>query len=408
MNSSFLYHAFGVKEYHYSAIDYKDSAIFLKVKSNTPKKCKCPHCGCEHIIKYGKIHRDIHNLPIGSKPTFLSLTIQRYQCKACEKVFQAGVPFTHGSVSYTFRFSRYVLDLLRLGLTVKSVAHHLGVGWDMVKDIHKEHLKQKYSYVDIKKVKRIGIDEFAVRKGHVYKTIVVDLDTGHIIHVGDGKGGEALDGFWKRVKRQGIEIELVTSDMSAAYISSVMANAPKATHVYDKFHVVKLVQEAVDKVRRSIWRQETDLEKRDLIKGIRWMLLSKDLDKFDDKKKERFHNILATNEPLFKAYYLKEDIDQIWMQEGKEEAEKQLQYWCDRAKESKLPAMVKCANSLLAHRTGILAWYDVKATNAVVEGINNKIKVLKRKAYGYRDDEYFNLLLLGLHDTTVKELVKKE
>jgi transposase len=184
----------------------------------------------------------------------------------------------------------------------------------MVKDIHKRYLKQKYSYVNIKKVKRIGIDEFAVRKGHVYKTIVVDLDTGHIIYVGDGKGSEALDDFWKRVKRHEVEIELVTSDMSAAYIYSVITNAPNATHVYDKFHVVKLVHEAVDKVRRSIWKQETDLEKRDLIKGTRWMLLSKNLDKFDDKQKERFHNILATNEPLFKAYYLKEDIDQIWMQ----------------------------------------------------------------------------------------------
>jgi len=114
------------------------------------------------------------------------------------------------------------------------------------------------------------------------------------------------------------------------------------------------------------------------------------------------------NEPLFKAYYLKEDIDQIWMQPNKEEAEKQLQYWCDRAKESKLPAMVKCANSILSHRTGILAWYDAKVTNAILEGTNNKIKVLKRKAYGYRDDEYFKLLLLGLHDTTVKELAKND
>lgn len=405
MNSSFLYHAFGVKEYHYHATAYKDSAIFLKLKSNPPKKCKCPHCGSENVIKYGKQYREIHNLPIGGKQTYLSLTIQRYQCKDCEKVYQADIPFTHGSVSYTYRFSRYVLDLLRLGMTIKDVAFHLGVGWDMVKDIHKRYLKQKYSYVSIKKVKRIGIDEFAVRKGHVYKTIVVDLDTGHIVYVGDGKGSDALDDFWKKVKRQGAKIELVTSDMSAAYIHSVITNAPDATHVFDKFHVVKLVHEAVDKVRRSIWRQETDLEKRDLIKGARWMLLSKNLDKFDDKQKERFHNILATNEPLFKAYYLKEDIDQIWMQPNKEEAEKQLQYWCNRAKESKLPAMVKCANSLLSHRTGIFAWYDAKVTNAMLEGTNNKIKVLKRKAYGYRDDEYFKLLL-GLHDTTIKELAK--
>ena len=112
--------------------------------------------------------------------------------------------------------------------------------------------------------------------------------------------------------------------------------------------------------------------------------------------------LLQTNEPLYKAYYLKEDLDQIWMQPNKEEAEKQLQYWCKRAQESKLPAMMKVANMLLSKRTGILAWYDCKVTNAILEGTNNKVKVLKRKAYGYRDDEYFKLLLLGMKDETGK------
>jgi len=195
---------------------------------------------------------------------------------------------------------------------------------------------------------------------------------------------------------------LVTSDMSAAYISSVAQNAPQAKHVYDKFHVVELVNEAVDKVRRSVWNQEKDLEKRKLIKGTKWMLLSKSLDKFDEESRKRFDNILKTNEPLFKAYYLKEDVAQIWMQKNKAEGEKQLIYWCDRARESKLPAMIKVANTLMAKRTGILAWYDCKVTNAVLEGTNNKVKVLKRKAYGYRDDEYFKLLLLGMKDETVK------
>jgi len=135
-------------KYHYHATAYKDSAIFLKLRSNTPRKCKCPHCGSEDVIKYGKQYRDIHNLPIGGKQTYLSLTIQRFQCKDCEKVYQSDIPFTHGSVSYTYRFSRYVLDLLRLGMTIKDVAFHLSVGWDMVKDIHKRYLKQKYSYVN--------------------------------------------------------------------------------------------------------------------------------------------------------------------------------------------------------------------------------------------------------------------
>ena len=403
MESSFLYHAFGVsRDYQYHATEYKGNAIYLKLKSISLKKVKCPHCGGTHVIKYGVIHRNIHNLPIGSKRTFLTLTIQRYECKDCNKVFQADIPFTHGNVSYTYRFSRYILDLLRLGATIKDVSKHLGVGWDMVKDIHKRYLKRKYSHPDISKVKRIGIDEFAVRKGHVYKTIVVDLDTGRIIHVGDGKGSDSLTAFWKRVKRLGIKIELVTSDMSAAYISSVMENAPDAIHVYDKFHVVEKVTEAVDKVRRSLWNQEKDEEKRKVIKGSRWLLLTKDKDKFDDYAKNRLENILQTNEPLYKAYYLKEDLDQIWAQPNKEEAEKQLQYWCKRAHESKLPAMMKVANMLLARRTGILAWYDCKVTNAILEGTNNKVKVLKRKAYGYRDDEYFILLLLGMKDETVK------
>lgn len=402
MEPSFLYHSFGIsRSYQYHATEYKDNAIILKLKSISLKKVKCPHCGGYHIIKYGVIHRKLHNLPIGKK-TFLSLTIQRYLCNDCKKVFQADIPFTHGNVSYTYRFSRYIIDLFRLGATISDIAKHLGVGWDMIKDIHKKYLKRKYANPDISKVKRIGIDEFAVRKGHVYKTIVVDLDTGRIIYVGDGRGSSSLTDFWKRLKRRG-QLELVTSEMSAAYILAVKENASEAIHVYDKFHVVQLVNEAVDKVRRSIWNQETDLEKRKLIKGTRWMLLSKNLDKYDEAARNRFENILQTNEPLFKAYYLKEDLCQIWMQKDKQAGEEQLKYWCKRAQESKLPAMVKAANFLLAKRTGIQAWYDCKITNAILEGTNNKVKVIKRKGYGYRDDEYFNLLLLGMHDETVQK-----
>jgi len=232
------------------------------------------------------------------------------------------------------------------------------VGWNMVKEIHKKYLKSRYSHPDIKHVGRIGIDEFAIRKGHVYKTIVVDLDTGRIIHVGDGKGREALEGFWKRVRRNKVKIEIVTSDLSAAFIASVMENAPDAVHVYDKFHVAKLVNEAVDAVRRNVYAQEADLEKRKIIKGSRWLLLTKDKDIFDDEKKKRLDNILETNTPIFHAYYLREDLDQIWMQDSKEEAERQLAYWCERARETKLKPFIKVANTLMARRTGILAWYD--------------------------------------------------
>lgn len=404
MNDSFLYHAFGVRGYTYKSLAYKDNAIILRLQHKEQKHCECPHCHSPLKIHYGNRMRQIRSLPIGSKPMFFEIDVPRYKCKHCARVWQADVPFTHGNVSYSFRLSRYVIELLRLGLPIQDVANHLCMSWGTVKEIHKRYLRQHYAHPDIRHTRRIGIDEFATHKGHIYKTIVVDLDTGHIIHTGDGKGKEALTRFWKRVEKYKVHIEVVTSDMSAAYISSVMENAPNATHVYDHFHVVKLMNEAVDQIRRNVYKQETEFEKRKLIKGSRWLLLRKDTDKFDEMEKSRLQNILSTNEPLFKAYYMREDLDMVWQQENKQEAEKQLEYWWRNAQNSGIPILQKVANSIYAYRTGIVAWYDCKTSNAKVEGINNKIKVMKRQAYGYRDDEYFNLRLLGLHDKTNSNL----
>ena len=404
MNDSFLYQAFGVKGYTYKKSAYKDNAIILHLRHKPLRSCQCPHCQSKEVIHYGKKYRQIRSLPIGSKPMFFEIDIPRYQCKHCEHVWQAPIPFTHGNVSYSFRLSRYVIELLRLGLPIQDVAHHLCMSWGTVKEIHKRYLKQRYAYPDIRHIRRIGIDEFATHKGHIYKTIVVDLDTGIIVHVGDGKGKEALEKFWRKVRKHNVQIEVVTSDMSAAYLSSVMENAPNAIHVYDHFHVVKLMNEAVDNVRRMVYKQEIEVEKRKLIKGSRWLLLRKDTDKFDDNERNRLQNILLTNEPLFKAYYMREDLDTIWQQQNKQEAEKQLEYWWKNAQDSGIPILQKVANSIYGYRRGILAWYDCHTSNAKVEGINNKIKVMKRQAYGYRDDQYFTLRLLGLHDNTNSNL----
>ena len=124
------------------------------------------------------------------------------------------------------------MDLLDIA-TIKSVAEHLHLTWDTVKDIHKRRLKSRYGNPDIRNVKSIGIDEFAVRKGHVYKTIVVDLETGRIIYVGDGKGADALKGFWRKVDHYGVVIEHIATDLSKAFIASVMEHAPLAVHVFD-------------------------------------------------------------------------------------------------------------------------------------------------------------------------------
>ena len=400
MSPSLLYQAFGVIGYTCRKTEYKDSAITFHIQEKKDKTLRCPHCGGSHIIRYGKSCREVRNLPIGGKRSYLCIHSQRYYGKDCLKAFQKDIPFVKGYAGYTYRFSRYVIDMLRLGLTIKEVSKHLQICWDTVKEIHKKYLHTHYSRPALKDVKHIGIDEFAVAKGHCYKTIVVDMDSGHIVYVGEGKGKDALVDFWKRVRYAHTTIETVSSDMSKAYISSVKEHAPDAIHVYDHFHVVKLINEGIDKVRRQTYQKETDEEKRKVIKGSRWLLLYKDKSEFTEDMTQRLNTILEINKPLATAYYLKEEADEIWKQPSKAAAEACLERWCATAEKSELTPIVAVAKSLRLYKTGILAWYDYKTSNAKVEGINNKIKVMKRKAYGFRDNNYFNLRLLGLHDLT--------
>ena len=235
-------------------------------------------------------------------------------------------------------------------------------------------------------LEHIAIDEFATHKGQVYKTIVLDLKTGHIVYVCDGHGKESLEGFWKKLGKNKDKIKAVCTDLSAAYTNSVTEHLPKASLVVDHFHVVKLMNEKLDQLRRQLWHMEKDINKRKVIKGTRWLLLRNGQDVYDDKFKKRLDNVLNMNEPLMIAYYLKEDLREIWNQLDKNEAEKVLSEWVRQANDSKIQPLVKMAATLQAYKPYILAWYDYPISNGPIEGVNNKIKVLKRQMYGFRNE----------------------
>ena len=306
MNSCFLYHAWGLYTLECTREEYKSNTIILHVQTKEQIKT-CPKCGKRHFVKNGYRFRDFAGLPIGGKKVIIRMKVQRYKCKDCDFDRQERIPFATGSRSYTHRFAKYVVDLLR-GMTLQDVSNHPGVSWDTVKEIHSTYLERHYSPPSLEGVENIGIDEFAVRKGHVYKTIVVDLDNGRILYVGDDKGTDALAGFWKKVKRKGVRIRHVATDLSAAFIASVMENCPEATLVFDHFHVVKLMNEKLDNVRRKAYSMEKDVNKRKVLKGTRYLLLGNGADIFDKQYKTRLDNALAMNEPLSKAYYLKEQL----------------------------------------------------------------------------------------------------
>ena len=399
MNSIFLYHAWGLYTLECTREEYKGNTIILHVQTKERIKV-CPKCGKLHLVRNGYRMRDFVGLPIGGKKVVIRMKVQRYKCRDCDYDQQERIPFATGSRSYTHRFAKYVVELLR-GMTLQDVSNHLGVSWDTVKEIYSTYLERRYSPPSLDGVENIGIDEFAVRKGHVYKTIVVDLDSGRVLHVGEGKGADALNGFWRKVRRKGVRIRHVATDLSAAFIASVLANCPGAVHVFDHFHVVKLMNEKLDDIRRKVYSMEKDVNKRKVLKGTRYLLLGNGADIFDKQHKTRLDNALAMNEPLSKAYYLKEQLRQIWMQPVKSMGESVFDDWVRQAEQSKIPQLQKMAVTMRAYKAGILAWYDCHLSTGKVEGINNKIKVMKRNAYGFRDDRYFTLRLYALHDCRI-------
>lgn len=399
MNSSFLYHAWGLYTHECTREEYKCNTIILHVQAKEREKV-CPRCGKRHLVKNGYRMRDFIGLPIGGKKVLIRMKVQRYKCRDCDYDPQERIPFATGSRSYPHRFAKYVVDLLR-GMPLQDVSNHLGVSWDTVKEIHATYLERHYSPPSLEGVENIGIDEFAVRNGHVYKTIVVDLDSGRVLHVGEGKSADALNGFWRKVRRKGVRIRHVATDLSAAFIASVLENCPGAVHVFEHFHVVKLMNEKLDDIRRKVYSMEKDVNKRKVLKDTRYLLLGNGADIFDKQHKTRLDNALAMNEPLSKAYYLKEQLRQIWMQPVKAMGESVFDDWVRQAEQSKISQLQKMAVTMRAYKAGILAWYDCHLSIGKVEGINNKIKVMKRNAYGFRDDRYFTLRLYALHDCRI-------
>lgn len=216
-----------------------------------------------------------------------------------------------------------------------------------------------------------------------------------------GKGTDALDKFWKRIKKKDIHIKYIATDLSAAFTSSVYENCPDAIHVFDHFHVVKLMNDKLDDIRRVQYSMEKDINKRKVIKGLRYLLLKNGADIFDKDYKTRLDNALDMNKPLSQAYFLKEQLKEIWTQTNRLEAERTLDDRGSQAKESKIPQLINMAYTLSTHRSGILAWYDCHISTGKVEGINNKIKVMKRTAYGFRDEKYFILRLFALHECRI-------
>ena len=397
MSTSLLYHRFGIVGYTYRSQNFEPGITTFHIEQPR-ERLRCSHCRSEQVWAQGSVERNFRALPIGKQPTFINFKVPRVLCLDCGKVRQVKIAFADPKKHYTHAFERYALELSRL-MTIQDVADHLVIAWDTIKEIQAKHLQRKFGKPKLHKLKQIAIDEIHIGKGHRYLTIVLNLLSGAVVFVGDGKGGDALKPFWKRLRRSHAKIQAVATDMSKAYIKAIRDNLRRAIHVFDRFHVVKLFNDKLSAFRRQLF-QELTAEGQKLLKGVRWLLL-KNPENLDPTRREpqRLERALRLNEPLALAYYMKEDLRQIWMQGSKTLARLFVRDWLARARESGIRMLEKFADTLEEHQEGILNYYDYPISTGPLEGTNNKIQLMKRQAYGYRDYAFFKLKILGAHET---------
>jgi transposase len=361
------------------------------------------HCSrCGKIV--GEVHdvtpREVRDLPILDAETWLIVPRVRLRCPRCGPTVEA-VPWLERYARLTKRFAESVARLAQV-LPIKQVAEHFGLSWDTVKTIDRAALEARLGPVDLTGVRQIAIDEFAIQKGHRYATSIVDPVTTKVLWVGRGRGREDIRPFFELLGPKGCaQLGAAVMDMSEAYELETRAHCPQALIVYDLFHVVaKYGREVIDRVRvdqtnrLARARGPNDLRtraRRRVIKGTRWLLLRNRENVTAQRDRVRLREVLAANRPLWVVYVLKDALKQLWRYRYRAAAQRAWQQWYGWAVRSRIPALLAFARRLKAKLPGILAHCQYPLHTGVLEGMNNKIKVLKRMAYGFRDDAYFFL-----------------
>jgi transposase len=296
---------------------------------------------------------------------------------------------------YTKQFANYVGKLCR-DMTNKAVAETLNLHEDTVKDLDKMYMKQMLVKAPIAAPSVIGIDELSIRKGHTYRIIVSDIERGRPIWIGGaGRKEEDMDLFFAFLgEKKTKKIRLAVMDMWKAFYNSVTHYAPKADILFDKFHILNHLSKAMDQVRRDEYKRVSG-EERSYIKGQRYTLLAHP-ENLTLEGRKGLRKLLAANKRIQVAYLLKEEFYQMWDYKSEGWARRFFENWKDQLKWQRLKPFEKFSNMIENHWEGIASYccHENKVKLGFVEGVNNKVRVIQRSAYGFRDEEYLKLKIL--------------
>jgi transposase len=393
-----LHNGFGIKDVILKSFDFIDNVFLFRCTLKKTIK-RCSKCRSRNVqIKESKARR-LRMLPLGKIKCFLEVKVHKFKCRDCCSSSWVNLPFSVGKFPMTKTFINYILSLVKL-TTVKSTANFLELQWKTVKNIHKDWLTEKYQKISYKDLTYLSMDEFSIRKGHTYMTVFLDIRTGRIIYATAGRCAVDIKPFLEKLSKKARSLKAIAMDMSPPYISAIREYLPHVAIVFDRFHVVKLLNEALDKVRKQE-REKYEATGEKIGKGDRFLFL-RNFENLDDGERGRLKRLFEINTVLAKAHVMKEQFREFWEKPSKKEAARFLVHWIYAAVQSNIQPMVQVAFTLLTHYEGLLNYFEYPISNGQIEGTNNKIKVLKRSAYGYRDLEYFKLLLFDLHEKSTQ------
>lgn len=356
------------------------------------RRFRCAGCGKQRYRYHDAEEREIRDLPILGVPVRLFLWRFRVECPSCGPRLEA-LDWLAPRARVSTRMAEDVARLCRV-LPIKHVAERFDLDWHTVKAIDKAWLERTLPELDMTGVEKLLMDEFAIHKGHRYATVITDADSRRVLWVGHGRGREAVQPFFAAIGKEACaRIRAVGMDMHAPFEAEVRKHSPGAEIVYDLFHVVmKYGREVIDRVRvDETSRLKSDKAARKVVKGSKWLLLANRENLTNPSHRVRLKELLAANQALMTVYLLKDDLKRLWSYTREGWARRAWDDWLERAQESGIPALKTFARNLGKRIEGILAHCRWDLNTSVLEGMNNKIKVLKRMAYGYRDDDYFFL-----------------
>ena len=331
--------------------------------------------------------RALRDLNLGAARVWISCRYRKLYCPECKEIRVEDLAFFKPYQRVTQRLARYIYELCTM-LTVKEVATHLGLNWKTVKKVDEAFLEEEFGETDYEGLRILAVDEISIKKGHHYMTVVLNYETGRVIWLGRGRKAETLRQFFNGMTVEQKEaLEAIAMDMWEPYIKVIQEEVPHIKIVFDLFHVVQAFNRVIDKVRRAEYRKASASDK-EVFRGTKYLLLKNRKNIRRPEARAHLKRLLELNETI-----------SIWTYRSRGWAKRRIREWCTLARTVDHRDVRRFADTLKRYEYGILNHCDYAIHTSKLEGVNNTIKVIKRKAYGFHDDRYFSLKVIQAFST---------